>query len=305
MPIHAWPVFVDLLAATLLVILFVFLLFTGLEIHLSQTLSSREKSLEALNAQSTDLQDRLKKASERQKYLESERNRFARGFQEVTKNFQEQEMFNKKLLSTLDQKLQEKEVLIKQIKSLETSLKTSEEKIDLQNTTIELLSQKLKHALYQRVKELEGYRSTFLSSIKKTLQGKKGFVISGDRFVFQSEILFSLGSADLQKKGKKELAHFAKIFKDLLIKIPTSFPLILRIDGHTDVLPIKEKKHFQSNLDLSFARAKAVAHFLEQEGIPQSRLVPAGFAEHYPLDTGMSPQALARNRRIEFKIDQR
>lgn len=302
---QAWPAFVDLLAATLLAILFVFLLFIALEIHLADTLSHREKAVALLSEERTLLKKQLKKAKARQAHLRGIKEALAHQFEQSQLALKVQEDMTKKATSELDALTQEKLLLQKVIKDLELAVDLSQEKISVQKTTIEHLNQKLKDALYRRVQELEGYRSEFLANLKKTLQGKKGFIVSGDRFIFQSEILFPLGSDQLQPKGQKELLRFAHLLKDLLKKIPTSFPLILRIDGHTDKLPIKEKKHFESNLDLSFARAKAVAHFLAKQGIPKARLVPTGFAENYPLDGGDTPAALARNRRIEFKLDQR
>jgi chemotaxis protein MotB len=125
----------------------------------------------------------------------------------------------------------------------------------------------------------------------------------GDRFIFQSEVLFATGSAEIGDDGKKQLAAFAATLKDIGAKIPTDIDWLLRVDGHTD----KQRYHGRlgTNWELSSARAIAVVKFLIDQGIPPNRLVAAGFAEFRPLADGDSPDDLRRNRRIELKLDQR
>jgi len=126
----------------------------------------------------------------------------------------------------------------------------------------------------------------------------------GDRFVFQSEVLFDVGSDEIGDPGKAQLAQFAKTLLEISSKIPNEIDWILRVDGHTDARPIYTYK-FPSNWELSSARAIAVVKFLESQGVPPNRLVAAGFGENRPLDISGTEEAYRHNRRIELKLDQR
>ena len=136
-------------------------------------------------------------------------------------------------------------------------------------------------------------------NIKKVLGQRTDMRVVGDRFIFQSEVLFSLGSDKIGEAGRATLRQVATALKEISEKMPPQTQWILRVDGHTDVLPFKNQ--VGSNWELSMARALAVVRVFLEEGVPPQHLAPAGFAEFHPLD----PQDLSRNRRIELKLDQR
>jgi chemotaxis protein MotB len=148
------------------------------------------------------------------------------------------------------------------------------------------------------------YRSEFFSKLLKVLGSRKDIRIVGDRFIFQSEVLFDKASADLGAEGKERLDQLVKALMEIGKTIPPAMSWILRVDGHTDQLPIKNS-NYPSNWELSAARSIAVVKYLVSKGIPESRLVAAGFGQHQPLIAGATEGELARNRRIEFKLDQR
>jgi chemotaxis protein MotB len=125
--------------------------------------------------------------------------------------------------------------------------------------------------------------------------------VEGDRFVFQSEVLFSSGSADMVGLGRRQISQLSTTLKDIASRIPKNIDWVLRVDGHTDRIPIKNAK-FPSNWELSTARAVAVVKLLIEDGLPPHRLAAAGFGEYRPLEPGNSQTALRRNRRIEFKL---
>jgi len=160
--------------------------------------------------------------------------------------------------------------------------------------------------LEAQVDELEDFRSEFFGQVRRVLGGRDEVKIVGDRFVFQSEVLFAPASAQLADAGKAELGKFAAILNEIASDIPTDVNWILRIDGHTDRLPLRNSPLHADNWELSQARALSVAQYLiREEGVAPDRLAPTGFGEFQPLDTGDSPQALARNRRIELKLTER
>ena len=194
--------------------------------------------------------------------------------------------------------------LRQQLADISKALDISESKAKEQDVLITDLGKRLNEALASKVEELARYRSEFFGRLREVLGDRKDIQIVGDRFVFQSEVLFASGSADLGEEGQAKLAELAKTLIDIAQKIPTGIDWLLRVDGHTDSRPISTDQ-FASNWELSAARAISVVKFLESQGIPPNRLVAAGFAEYRPLDSGTDEAALQRNRRIELKLDQR
>jgi chemotaxis protein MotB len=165
------------------------------------------------------------------------------------------------------------------------------------------LGARLNEALVSKVAELQRYRSEFFGRLRDVLAGRPGITVVGDRFVFQSEVLFPPGSADLSQAGRDQMRKLAATLKDLSARIPADIPWVLRVDGHADRQAVRGK--FASNWELSAERAINVVRLLAGEGIPPNRLAAAGFGEFQPLDTGNSPAAYAKNRRIELRLTDR
>ncbi len=163
---------------------------------------------------------------------------------------------------------------------------------------------RLNVALAQRVQELTRYRSDFFGRLRNVLQSRPEFRIVGDRFVIQSEILFDPGQAQLNTAGLPELDKLAQALLDVAREIPPDIAWVLRVDGHTDARPIRTLQ-FPSNWELSTARAIAVVRYLATRGIPENRLLAAGFAEFQPLEPGDTDDIRRRNRRIELKLTER
>lgn len=194
--------------------------------------------------------------------------------------------------------------LRKQLSVLNAALEASEQRDRDQRVSIENLSQRLNAALASKVQELSQFRSEFFGHLKKVLGSRTDIRIHGDRFVFQSEVLFSSGSAVLGPEGQKEMAKLALALTEISANIPRSIDWVLRVDGHTDALPIRTRQ-FPSNWDLSTARALSVVKYLISKGIEPKRLAATGFGQFHPLDKSNSPQAHKRNRRIEMRLTQR
>jgi chemotaxis protein MotB len=183
---------------------------------------------------------------------------------------------------------------------LNTALDAADAKAKEQNAQIVDLGQKLNRALASKVEELARYRSEFFGKLREALAGQRDVQIVGDRFVFQSEVLFPSGSAQLQAGGEKQLASVAQRLIEIAARIPKDINWVLQVDGHTDDKPINNVI-YPSNWELSAARAIAVVKFLHSQGIPNERLVAAGYGEYQPL----SSMDTARNRRIELKLTSR
>jgi len=165
------------------------------------------------------------------------------------------------------------------------------------------LGERLNAALATRVSELARYRSEFFGRLRDILGNRADVRIVGDRFIFQSEVLFASGSAEIGPNGRREIAEVSGALRVLAGEIPEDVPWILQIEGHTDTDPIFTEQ-FPSNWELSVARATAVARILLENGLPPERLSVAGFAEFQPIDPETNPAALRRNRRIELKLTQ-
>ncbi len=191
-----------------------------------------------------------------------------------------------------------------QLARINQALEASEALDRQQKTVIVDLGKRLNIALAKKVEELAEFRSEFFGRLKQALGNRRDVQVVGDRFVFQSEVLFSSGSADLGPAGKVQLGKLAATILDIARKIPTELPWVLRIDGHTDKIPIATPR-FPSNWALSTGRALSVVNFLIQEGVPPARLAAAGFGEFQPLDPRDDEIAYRRNRRIEIKLTQR
>lgn len=191
-----------------------------------------------------------------------------------------------------------------QIATLNKALDASEVKAKEQNAQIVSLGKRLNAALASKVMELSAYRSEFFGRLAQILGAQEGIEIVGDRFVFQSEVLFASGAAEINVGAYNQLSGLAGTLIDLQTRIPDDIDWVLRVDGHTDRIPIKNLK-FASNWELSSARAISVVKYLIEQGVPANRLVAAGFGEFQPIDTGKGPKALVRNRRIELKLTQR
>ena len=148
------------------------------------------------------------------------------------------------------------------------------------------------------------YRSEFFGRLREVLGNRDDVRTVGDRFVFQAEVLFPSGSADLTPAGRKTLATFAKTLLEISSKFPTEIPWVLRVDGHTDRVPIASAR-YPSNWELSAARAMSVVKYLISEGVGPQRLAATGFGEFQPIDTSKGPAANSRNRRIEMRLTDR
>jgi len=164
------------------------------------------------------------------------------------------------------------------------------------------LGQKLNAALAAKVQELQQYRSEFFGKLRQVLAGRPGIQIVGDRFVFQSEVLFPLGSADLTQQGIAQMTALAITIKDIATQIPPDLHWILQVDGFTDPQPIKPGAPFTSNWGLSAARAITVVKLLIADGVPPDHLAAAAFSEYQPFVPGDTPEDYAKDRRIELRL---
>lgn len=195
-------------------------------------------------------------------------------------------------------------VIRQQIAQIAETLDASEAVARKQRTRIANLGKRLNAALASKVQELSRYRSEFFGKLREVLGNQKGIRIVGDRFVFQSEVLFTTGSADLGDEGKNQITQLAGTLKEIIKKIPPKIAWVLRVDGHTDRIPIQTSR-FPSNWELSTARAISVVKYLVDQGISPTNLAATGFGEFQPIDPRDDEIANRRNRRIELKLTQR
>lgn len=199
---------------------------------------------------------------------------------------------------------QQLETLRQELARLAETLDASDALSEDQRAQIADLGRRMNRALAGKVQELQRYRSEFFGRLRDILGTRPGIRVVGDRFVFQSEVLFASGSAELAAEGQRQLAQLARTLVDISKDIPDEVDWILRVDGHTDDVPISTAE-FPSNWELSLARALSVVRFLTSQGVAPERLVAAGFGEYQPLEQTQTREARSRNRRIELKFDQR
>ena len=195
-------------------------------------------------------------------------------------------------------------ILSNEIQLLNNLLESKEAEIASNKIELGELGDRLNRVLTSELYKLQKYRSEFFGQLSETLGQREDIQIKGDRFIFQSEILFESGSTDIQSGGRVALSLIAKTLIDLSNQIPTDLNWILQVDGHTDNVPISTAR-FPSNWELSHARALEVVKFFIQQGIPADKLSANGYGEYQPISLGISPEDLKLNRRIELKITQR
>ena len=191
-----------------------------------------------------------------------------------------------------------------QLEQLRVALEISEAEAEKKNVQIANLGKRLNAALASKVHELSRYRSEFFGRLRDLLGKHQGVRIVGDRFVFQSEVLFEKSEAEIGAAGQSQLNQLATTLLEIALEIPGEIDWILRIDGHTDNDPIRTIQ-YPSNWELSTARAISVVKHLVNAGLPANRLIAAGFGEYHPIDKSDDEIAKRRNRRIELKLTQR
>jgi chemotaxis protein MotB len=191
-----------------------------------------------------------------------------------------------------------------QLSSVAASLELTQQLSKDKDTVISNLGQKLNVALAAKVEELQRYRSEFFGRLRSVLANRSGITIVGDRFVFQSEVLFPVGSADLTPAGQAQMTSLAVTIKDIASEIPSDVPWVLRVDGHTDPQPVTSGT-FASNWELSAARAITVVKLLIADGVPAAHLAATGFGQYQPFAAGGTADAYAKDRRIELRLTDR
>jgi len=330
--VEYWPGFVDALSTLVLGIVFLLSTFVVVQFYLSQEVTGKDQALARLNAQIAELTQLLSmektgKASLEEMLstlraglanAEGERDRF-KGLYEglgagaadaqgkataLSGELDAQKQISSRALAQVELLNQQIAALRRQLAALEDALEASEKKDKEAQGRIADLGQRLNVALAQRVQELSRYRSEFFGRLRAILGNRQDIRVVGDRFVFQSEVLFDTGSAALRPEGKVELDKLATALAELEKQIPPEIAWVLRIDGHTDVRPISSPQ-FPSNWEMTSARAISVVQYLISKGISPQRLVAAGFGEFQPLDTAQTEDAYRRNRRIELKLTER
>jgi len=383
-----WPGFVDALAALLMVIIFLLMVFVIAQFFLNDALTGRDEALERLQVQVSDLADLLSLERQANEDLRASTAKLsdelqasisisddlkkqvknlklqAKTAEELATNLKNElalslsniganeEIIESQLtqinalrndvesLKALREELEEKvtqllrkvsnndELLItekklsqtaraqiallnkqvaalrKQILQIANTLEASEKIAKKRRVKIANLGKRLNAALASKVQELARYRSEFFGRLRDVLGSQPGIRIVGDRFVFQSEVLFSKGSDQLENEGQKQIQKLAGTLRAITVKIPKNIDWILRVDGHTDQIPIRTTR-FPSNWELSTARAISVVKFLVQRGISPTNLAATGFGEFQPIDPRDTEEAYIRNRRIELKLTQR
>ena len=261
-------------------------------IDLSDLLRLREISLQNLRSQLLKSENQKQISLDKIKYLNQETLSLASQLNDL-----------KVLLNQFE--IRDKETNA-QVENLGSKLNSALAQVVIEQKKNAALEAERIKRLEDEANELKNYRSEFFGNLRQILGNNKGIEIVGDRFVFPSEILFDLGSDELQEKGLFELSQMAKVIRKIVTEIPKDIDWILRVDGHTDKTKFLDGGKFTDNWELSQARALSVVkYFISEELLPAERFAATGFGEFQPIDKGENEKALARNRRIEIKLTER
>jgi chemotaxis protein MotB len=328
-----WPGFVDALSTLLLSIMFLLSVFVLAQYLLSQELSGKDDVLDRLNSQISeltsllaleqtsklDLENSLANLQASLDAAESEKSRLQTMLEEGTgagvaaqaklaeaeKVLDSEKQISQRALSQVELLNQQIAALRSQIGALEDALEASENRDRQSNAKIADLGKRLNVALAQRVQELNRYRSDFFGRLRDILSDRENIRIVGDRFVFQAEVLFPSGQEVINDAGKEEMKKLAGAIIELAKEIPDEIDWVLRVDGHTDAVPLSGTGRYRDNWELSSARSTSVVKYLIENGVPANRLVAAGFGEFQPLEAGDTDEVRSRNRRIELKLTEK
>ena len=328
-----WPSFVDVLTNLLLVFIFLLSLFALIQYLLSREITGQDTALQKLNAQIAQLTQMLalEKASKAelsdnlaalqaslataqgdkahlQSLLDAQTSAATSAGGQVSTlsgELDAEKQVSERALAQVDLLNQQIDALRRQIAAVEAALDASETKDKESQAQIADLGQRLNVALAQRVQELSRYRSDFFGRLREILGDRPDIRVVGDRFVFQSEVLFPVGSDQISPDGATELGKVADAVTQLAQEIPGDIGWVLQVNGHTDRQPITGNGRFKTNWDLSAARAISVVEFFVSKGIDPTHLVAAGYGEFQPLDDEDTTDTYAKNRRIELKLTER
>ena len=331
--LNYWPGFVDALATLLLAIMFLLSVFVIAQFLLSQEITGKDAVLNRLNSQideltsllaleqssNQDVEDTLANLQSTLGQSERERSRLQEllsagsgasdeanlAIGKLSTGLDAEKQISQRALAQVELLNQQISALRRQIGALETALDASEFRDKESNTKIADLGRRLNVALAQRVQELNRYRSDFFGRLREILSDRADIRIVGDRFVFQSEVLFSSGGEELNAIGKDSMLKVAQALLQIGREIPDDINWVLRVDGHTDNIPLSGNGRIKDNWELSSARATSVVRFFIEEGVPAKRLVAAGFGEFQPLVDEDTDEARSANRRIELKLTER
>jgi len=325
----AWPAYVDVLSTLLLVVTFLMSIFMTAQFYSGLEVSGKDTALQRLNRQIAELTNLLSLEKGKGKTSEDtlatleasltalkEENAKLQNFAvtsdekakaesgragSLASDLEAQKALSNEALAKVDLLNQQMLALRKQVAALNEALGASEKKDSESQERIKDLGTRLNAALARQVQELQRYRSDFFGRLRDLLKDRPDIRVVGDRFVFQSEVLFPSGSADMTPEGLTTLDQLATAINELRGKIPGEVDWALQVDGHTDVRPIASS-NFPSNWELSTARAVSVVKYLASRGVPAERLVAAGHGEFQPLESGQDEDSLRKNRRIELKL---
>ncbi|MBW4054123.1 MAG: OmpA family protein [Proteobacteria bacterium] len=239
----------------------------------------------------------------------------------VSKSLAELQQAHKKLLvensalkAKFDQLTQDAAVLTDEKKQLEGILRAKSDTLsknisELRQQVSELTTEnsrlndeisELQKAKEEKVKEVSGTYEQLLASMKNEIA--KGQVtiseLKGKLTVnMEAAILFDSGRADIKPEGRDILDKMVDTLKKVGDKA-------IRIEGHTDVVPITGTlAHiYPTNWELSAARAINVTKFLQKQGVDPRNLSAAAFAEYKPVADNGTKEGRARNRRIEITL---
>ncbi len=272
--------------------------------QLAARLEASERELGALRDTSKSLEARLATAEELKKGADERTLLAQKEREETATKLNEQEKLARDAQEQVDILNRQMLALRQQLARISAALDASEEKSKEQQVQIADLGRRLNLALASKVEELARYRSEFFGRLREALGDRPDIRVVGDRFVFQSEVLFGSGSATLGIEGQEQLWQLARTLRDVIQTIPADINWVLQVDGHTDTVRIATPQ-FPSNWELSTARATSVVKFLISQGLPAHRLAAAGYGEFQPLEEGTDETSRRRNRRIELKLTSR
>lgn len=178
---------------------------------------------------------------------------------------------------------------------LEENLSSTEQKLNRLRAEVKTTEQKL-----QDLQDQKENQEKLIQSLRKEVEaGDVQISRMKDRLTVNlvDKILFDSGEAEISDSGRDTLNRVASVLRE------TSNKEIL-VYGHTDNVPIgpKIKDKFETNWELSTARATSVVRFLADKNVSEENLMAAGHAEFDPIASNETSEGRQKNRRIEIVL---
>jgi len=185
---------------------------------------------------------------------------------------------------------------------LQQLLSDAEQRNQQQSQLINRLERELSEQRARDPRRQQQLRADFFSGLFSLLPLSPLYRVHADRLTIAADPVFVFGTGEIGAEGRERLQALADALREMAAQIPQDASWRLRIEGHTDIRPLRGNARFASNWELSAARAVEMLRYLLDQGFEPARLSAVALAATRPVNAADSKAAHRQNRRIEIHI---